>query len=250
MIKFWLDNAGRYPLLTKDQVLNLARTIQTNAKECPARNRAVTKLVRHNLRLIPKIVMRAMKGSYGKSYRNSATEDLLQAGVIGLTRAAELFDPTRGYAFSTYAATWIFQSVQRDIYNNTSTIRVPESTLREYYDFRANLNNPKKTPVTDPKKLNRYRDAEAAILCCHFGDSGKIDTFRDPGYQREILEDTVDDLIDISGCNDFERELATKYFKSDVTIPDLADQYHLLPESVKRITEKCVSAIRTNLLMV
>lgn len=132
-IGFWLNAAGRYPLLPKEEVNRLGSIIQNGVAGEKRREKAVEKLVLHNLRLIPGVVRRCVASKRTHRFGDSFTEDLLQCGVIGLRRAAEKFDPSTGYSFSTYAAAWIFQAVHRELYSNLSLMRVPETTIRELY---------------------------------------------------------------------------------------------------------------------
>ena len=135
-ITLWLESAARYPLLPKDEVLRLAKIIQNKNSTKNARDRAVKKLVRHNLRLVPKEVRTFGTAKASYNWGGCNTMDLLQQGAIGLVRAAELYDPTRGYAFSTYATPWIRQAVRRFANSNYSSIRIPESTVRDLFNFK------------------------------------------------------------------------------------------------------------------
>lgn len=166
-ISFWLNAAGRYPLLPKEEVNRLATIVQAHNPGDKKREKAVEKIVLHNLRLIPGVVRRCVSSKRTVKFGDSSTEDLLQCGVIGLRRAAELFNPTLGYSFSTYAAAWIFQAVQRDLYNNLSMIRVPETTIRELYhaieaDKNYSFNH------LEPAKRHRLHDALKALYLCSF----------------------------------------------------------------------------------
>lgn len=135
-ITIWLESAARYPLLPKEEVLRLAKIIQNENSTKNARDRAVKKLVCHNLRLIPKEVRAFGTAKASYNWGGCNTMDLLQQGAIGLVRAAELYDPTRGYAFSTYATPWIRQAVRRFANSNYSTIRIPENTVRDLFNYK------------------------------------------------------------------------------------------------------------------
>ena len=107
-----LRDAGRYPLLTPAQELDLARRIEKgdlDAKEL---------MINSNLRLVVSIARRYV--GHGLSMT-----DLVQEGMIGLIRAAEKFDYRKGFKFSTYATWWIRQAVARALADKARTIRMP-----------------------------------------------------------------------------------------------------------------------------
>jgi len=132
-VGFWLEQAGKYPLLPKHEMLRIAKVIHDPKTSKAKRQRAINKLVLHNLKLIPKAACRFTGKKKSYNFGDCHTADFMQAGVIGLRRAAEKFDPERGYAFSTYAMPWIKQAIQRYAYANFTSIRVPESTLRDLF---------------------------------------------------------------------------------------------------------------------
>jgi RNA polymerase primary sigma factor len=111
-LQLFLNEAGRYPLLTAAEEVELAKKIERGDIE--AKNR----MINSNLRLVVSIA---------KKYQGHGLSllDLIQDGVIGLIRAAEKFDWRRGYKFSTYATWWIRQAVQRGVANKARTIRIP-----------------------------------------------------------------------------------------------------------------------------
>ena len=111
-LQLFLNEAGRYPLLTAAEEVELAKRVEAGD---PA---AKEKMINSNLRLVVSIAKRYQ--GHGLSLL-----DLIQEGVIGLIRAVEKFDWRRGYKFSTYATWWIRQAVQRGVANKSRTIRIP-----------------------------------------------------------------------------------------------------------------------------
>lgn len=111
-VKIHLKEIGRIPLLTTEEEIQLAEKI--SAGDDNARER----LIEANLRLVVSIA---------KHYvgRGMPFLDLIQEGYIGLIKAVEKFDHTKGYKFSTYATWWIRQSISRAIADQARTIRIP-----------------------------------------------------------------------------------------------------------------------------
>lgn len=133
-ISLWMNNAGRYRVLTAEETLSISQSIQEAEPGSPAHTRLVNKLCQHNLRLVVRFTRAYMKGSNKKlTWGHEQTMDLLQEGYFGLRRAAMKFDPQRGYAFSTYASSWIRQAVGKYHVDKLSMIRVPESSARELF---------------------------------------------------------------------------------------------------------------------
>src|SRR5438094_201260 len=115
-LQLFLNEAGRYPLLTAAEEVELAKLIERGDKQ------AKDRMVNSNLRLVVSIA---------KKYQGHGLSllDLIQEGIIGLIRAVEKFDWRRGYKFSTYATWWIRQAVQRGVANKSRTIRIPVHIL-------------------------------------------------------------------------------------------------------------------------
>ena len=111
-LQLFLNEAGRYPLLTAAEEVELAKRIERGDVE--AKNR----MINSNLRLVVSIA---------KKYQGHGLSllDLIQEGIIGLIRAVEKFDYARGYKFSTYATWWIRQAMSRALADQARTIRVP-----------------------------------------------------------------------------------------------------------------------------
>ena len=111
-LQLFLNEIGRYPLLSATQEVELAKRIERGDE------RARRRMINSNLRLVVSIAKRYQ--GHGLSLL-----DLVQEGVLGLIRGVEKFDWRRGYKFSTYSTWWIRQAVQRAVANQSRTIRVP-----------------------------------------------------------------------------------------------------------------------------
>jgi RNA polymerase sigma factor (sigma-70 family) len=158
----YLGEIGRHQLLTPEQELTLGRKVQAMAalqERCRQAGgtgaacdysdlerrtlrlgeRAKNQMITANLRLVVNLA---------KRYQNKGLDllDLIQEGTLGLTRAVEKYDPTRGHRFSTYAYWWIRQGLNRALSTQSRTIRIP-----------VNVN----------EKLTRLRAAKARYLQVH-----------------------------------------------------------------------------------
>jgi RNA polymerase primary sigma factor len=111
-LQLFLRDVRRYPLLSAEEEVDLAKRIERGDLEAKER------MVNSNLRLVVSIA---------KKYQGHelALLDLIQEGILGLIRAAEKFDWRKGYKFSTYATFWIRQAIQRGLANQGRTIRIP-----------------------------------------------------------------------------------------------------------------------------
>ena len=111
-VRMYLREIGRIPLLTYDQELDLAKRILEDDEE------AKQKLAESNLRLVVSIAKKYVG-------RGMLFLDLIQEGNMGLIKAVEKFDYTKGFKFSTYATWWIRQAITRAIADQARTIRIP-----------------------------------------------------------------------------------------------------------------------------
>jgi RNA polymerase primary sigma factor len=173
-LQLFLNEAGRYKLLTATEEVDLAKRIERGDKA------AKDLMINSNLRLVVSIA---------KKYQGHGISllDLIQEGIIGLIRAVEKFDWRRGYKFSTYATWWIRQAVQRGVANKSRTIRIPvhivereQKIARAERELTARLERP---PTDDevaahaklsPKHVAEVRAAARAVTSLDkpVGDEG------------------------------------------------------------------------------
>jgi RNA polymerase primary sigma factor len=192
-LQLFLNEAGRYPLLTAAEEVELAKRIERGDKE------AKDRMVNSNLRLVVSIA---------KKYQGHGLSllDLIQEGIIGLIRAAEKFDHRKGFKFSTYATWWIRQAVQRGVANKSRTIRIPVHIVeREQKIARAErklLTELERTPTDEEiaeesklplKQVREVRHAARAVTSLdrpvgEEGDSslGDIVAVSEGGPEQEV----------------------------------------------------------------
>jgi RNA polymerase primary sigma factor len=115
LLNKYLKRMGEIPLLSRDDEVEVARRIDAGG---PDSDLAKAELVNANLRLVVSIAKQY-------TYRGIPLSDLVQEGNIGLMKATEKFDHTRGFKFSTYASWWIRQSIIRAVESQCRTIRIP-----------------------------------------------------------------------------------------------------------------------------
>lgn len=128
-IQMYLREIGKVPLLTGEEEIDLAKRILRSDET------ARKKLTEANLRLVVSIAKKYMG-------RNLGLLDLIQEGNLGLFRAVEKFDWTKGYKFSTYATWWIRQAITRALADQSRTIRIPVhmvETLNKYAQAERQL---------------------------------------------------------------------------------------------------------------
>jgi RNA polymerase primary sigma factor len=159
-LQLFLNEIGRYSLLTAEEEVELAKRIERGDREAKER------MINSNLRLVVSIAKRYQ--GHGLSLL-----DLIQEGVIGLIRAVEKFDWRRGFKFSTYATWWIRQAVQRGVQNRARTIRVPvhvadleRKAARAERELAAKLERqPTDEEIAEAARisLDRLREAHEAL---------------------------------------------------------------------------------------
>ena len=157
-VKAYLKEIGRVPLLTMEQELELARAAQAGD--------ARRKLSEANLRLVVSVAKRY-------AGRGLPFLDLIQEGNLGLMKAAEKFEPERGFKFSTYATWWIRQAITRAIADQGRTIRIPVHLV---------------------ESINRVKKAAGELL----RKNGREPTAEEIAVQLEMEPDRIRELLQLA----------------------------------------------------
>jgi RNA polymerase primary sigma factor len=149
-IRMYLAEIGRVKLLTHADEIRLAKGIARGCK------RSKDRLVEANLRLVVSIA---------KKYRNRGVSflDLIQEGNLGLIRAAEKFDHTKGYKFSTYATWWIRQAITRAIADKGRTIRIPVHMVEKVNKFHRTHRRMTQVLGREPNDEEIARELEVGV---------------------------------------------------------------------------------------
>ncbi|QCH15678.1 RpoD/SigA family RNA polymerase sigma factor [Synechococcus sp. CB0101] len=257
LVRSYLRDIGRVPLLTHEQEITLGRQVQelmaleeqreelrlraggedpTDAqlaeaaqltpqqlkKRLRSGQRAKERMVAANLRLVVSVAKKYTK-------RNMELLDLIQEGTIGLVRGVEKFDPTRGYKFSTYAYWWIRQGITRAIAEKSRTIRLPihiTETLNKLKKGQRELSQELgRTPtVTELAEFVELPEEEVKDLLCRARQPVSLETKVGDGDDTELL-----DLLAADGTQP-EELVDGECLRSDMR--DLLDQ---LPELQGRV---------------
>jgi len=209
----YLREIGQYPLLTGDQEKDLAKRILTGDEE------ARSILARSNLRLVVSIA---------KKYVNRSPDltllDLIQEGNLGLFKAVDKFDYTKGFKFSTYATWWIRQAITRALADQSRTIRIPVHMVETIAKYKQKVRELSQHLGRDP--LPEEIAAEMGI------EIEKIYTI------QKINQDTVS-LESPVGEDDDERSTLGNFIADDsIASPDQDASRRILSEQMKDILDE------------
>lgn len=124
-LAIYLHEIGRYPLLTKEQELELGRRIKED-NDMDAREQ----MINSNLRLVVSVAK-----PFKNNYHTMSLEDLIADGNIGLMTAVDKYDYTLGYKFSTCAVPWIKQAIMKGIADKSRMIRLPANVIQQFNQY-------------------------------------------------------------------------------------------------------------------
>lgn len=257
-IKIYMREMGQFSMLSADEEIKLANRIAEGDQS------AKNELVEANLRLVVSLA-RHYQGC-GLSY-----QDLIQEGNIGLIKAAEKFDVSKGFRFSTYASWWIKQALSRAIADQSRTIRIPVHMTENINKFKkterellSQLNRePKIKEIADAmgisekqaKEIQSYI-VEPTSLDIQVGDDDDTtigsfieDThFVNPesAYIKESNGDVVNAVLDT--LSDREANILCLRFgiggKKAMTLEEVGKEYGLTRERIRQIEAKALRKLR------
>ena len=229
-VRMYLREIGRVPLLTAEEEVDLAKRIEAGLAAEAMLDAALTdrrvqlrrielaghaskrKLVEANLRLVVSIAKRYVG-------RGMLFLDLIQEGNLGLIRAVEKFDYTKGYKFSTYATWWIRQAITRAIADQARTIRIPVHMV---------------------ETINKLLRVQRQLL----QDLGRDPTFEEIGAKLDLTPERVEEILKIAqepvsletpvGEED-DSSLGDFIIDTDAVVPADAATFELLREQIEGV---------------
>lgn len=255
----YLQEIGHEELLTTDEEVELAQRIRKGDK------RALEKLTKANLRFVV---------SVAKQYQNQGLSlpDLINEGNVGLIKAAEKFDETRGFKFISYAVWWIRQSILQAIAEQSRLVRLPLNQVGSVNKITRELNKfeqeHERKPsvdeiaervdlpedkIADAMKANsRHVSMDAPIADGE--DSSMIDFLSgdssntDRELAIESLKAEVSRILKL--LTDKEQKVLRAFFGIDgspeMTLDEIGEKYNLTRERVRQIKEKALRRLRHN----
>ena len=255
----YLQEIGHEELLSVDEEVELAQKIKKGDRQ------ALERLTRANLRFVV---------SVAKQYQNQGLSlpDLINEGNVGLIKAAEKFDETRGFKFISYAVWWIRQSILQAIAEQSRIVRLPLNQVGSVNKINRELNKfeqeherrPSVNEIADRidlpeekveeamKANNRhvsmdapFVDGEANSLLDVLADNNM--PMADKALVQESLRKEIDRAIEL--LNDREQKVVRAFFgigSPEMTLEEIGEKYNLTRERVRQIKEKAIRRLRHN----
>lgn len=255
----YLQEIGHEELLSVDEEVELAQKIKKGDR------RALERLTRANLRFVV---------SVAKQYQNQGLSlpDLINEGNVGLIKAAEKFDETRGFKFISYAVWWIRQSILQAIAEQSRIVRLPLNQVGSVNKINRELNKfeqeherrPSVDEIADRINLpedkieeamkvnNRLVSMDAPFVDGE--DNSLLDVLADndmPMADKALVQESLRKEIDraIELLNDREQKVVRAFFgigSPEMTLEEIGEKYNLTRERVRQIKEKAIRRLRHN----
>ncbi|MBP5258590.1 MAG: sigma-70 family RNA polymerase sigma factor [Prevotella sp.] len=255
----YLQEIGHEELLSMEEEIKLAQQIRKGDHE------ALDKLTRANLRFVV---------SVAKQYQNQGLSlpDLINEGNLGLIKAAEKFDETRGFKFISYAVWWIRQSILQAIAEHSRIVRLPlnqvgsvnkinrlSSKFEQEHERRPSIDEiaeqidlPEEKIAAAMKVSSKHISVDAPFADGE--DSTLLDTMPNtdtPQTDKELIMESLRDEIKrvLKTLNDRERNVVEAFFgigQPELSLEEIGDKYGLTRERVRQIKEKALRRLRQN----
>ena len=222
----YLTEIAREPMLTPDEEATLAHTIHQGG---PAGERARDRLVSANLRFVV---------SVAKQYQHQGISltDLINEGNMGLVKAAEKFDETRGFKFISYAVWWIRQSIMEALAVKSRIVRVPLNQVGiAGKDGRS-------TSIDAP--ISEDDDNSLADMLSSDDDNARSDSSLDRESMNLFISDLLKEVL-----NDREQRIITESFgigRMEKSLEEIADEMGMTRERIRQVKEKALRKIRNS----
>ena len=255
----YLQEIGHQDLLTVDEEVELAQQIRKGDRK------ALERLTKANLRFVVSVAKQDQN-------KGLSLPDLINEGNLGLIKAAEKFDETRGFKFISYAVWWIRQSILQAIAEQSRIVRLPLNQVgsvnriaRELNKFeQENERRPSVEEMADRIDLPEEKIADAMKMNTHHvsmdapfaegDDNSLLDILpnndspaTDNELDMESLRAEISRALDI--LNDREKKVIKAFFgigTSEMTLEEIGDKYNLTRERVRQIKEKAIRRLRHN----
>lgn len=255
----YLQEIGREGLLTVDEEVELSQKIRKGDR------RALDKLVRANLRFVV---------SVAKQYQNQGLSlpDLINEGNVGLIKAAEKFDETRGFKFISYAVWWIRQTILQALAEQSRIVRLPlnqvsavnkitkamtkfeqEFERKPSPDELAELVNELPEKITDSLRASgRHVSVDAPFV--EGEENSLLDVMVNhdsPMADRTLVNESLSTEISraLSMLNERERDIVMMSFGiecQEMTLEEIGERFGLTRERVRQIREKAIRKLRAS----
>jgi len=256
----YLQEIGRVDLITADEEVELARRIKTGDKA------ALERLTKANLRFVV---------SVSKQYQNQGLSlpDLINEGNVGLIKAAERFDETRGFKFISYAVWWIRQSILQALAEQARIVRLPLNKIgtinkinRAYSELEQLYERPPSVhelaeflecSIEDVRQSmsnsSRHISMDAPLLEGEESSSSMYDVLPNdalPSPEDELNKESLRKDIErsLSSLTSRESDVVRLYYglngKHPLTLEEIGDLFDLTRERVRQIKEKAIRRLK------
>ncbi len=255
----YLQEIGKEELLTTDEEVELAQLIRKGDRH------ALDKLTKANLRFVV---------SVAKQYQNQGLSlpDLINEGNLGLIKAAEKFDETRGFKFISYAVWWIRQSILQAIAEQSRIVRVPLNQVGSVNKInkiltkfeQENERRPSVDEISEQIDLPEDKVGEALMANARHvsvdapfvdgEDNSLLDVLVNddaPMADRQLVVESLRAEIGVvlKSLNERERSVITAFYgigQPEMTLEEIGNKYGLTRERVRQIKEKAIRHLRNN----